>query len=107
MFLQVLVEVCCPGIFPLCASFFSGASGFSDKPDVLVHRALTEVLARLPVEQVLRVVTGALARDVRAAHYVPPLHFFLWADLGEAALWWHMVVFACRSLRVGVFPYTK
>ena len=76
MFLPVLVGVCCPGILPLCTSIFSGTSGSSDKPDVFDQRAITESHVHLPDEQVLRVVTGAKARDIRAAHCVPPLHFF-------------------------------
>ena len=62
--------------------------------------------AHLPDEQVLRVVTGAKARDIRAiASSLCFISSNSWADLEEAALWKNNVVFASRYLRERGDPF--
>ena len=65
------------------------------------HRA-----ANLPEDQMLRVVTAAKARDIRAI--ASSLCFITsnsWVDLEEAALWKSNVVFASHYLRVRGNPF--
>ena len=62
--------------------------------------------ANLPGDQMLRVVTGAKARDIRAM--ASSLRFITsnsWADLEEAALWKSNVVFASHYLRERGDPF--